>query len=52
MALNKETKPITFLTNKLDCDILVSEVNLSSCYYIQIQTNTLKKDPFIPRAMG
>ena len=45
-----EGSPCGVLANVLDCDIIVSEIELQSCYYIRFQTNTVGKsmNPFIP----
>ena len=36
--------PLCVVANVLDCDIVVSEFELQSCYYFPFQTNTLAKD--------
>ena len=40
--------------NVLNCEIVVSEFEIQSCYHIHIQTNTLGKgmSPFIPFSYG
>ena len=42
------------LANALDCDIVVSEFELQSCYYVHFQINTLGKGmkSFFPLSMG
>ena len=42
------------VANVLDCDIVVSEFELKSSYYIHFRNNTLKKgmNPLIPPVMG
>ena len=42
------------VANVLDSDIVVSEFELQSRYYVQFRINTLGKcmNPFIPSAMG
>ena len=31
------------VANMLDCDIIVNEFKLQSCYHVHFQTNTLRK---------
>ena len=50
LVLDKGGCPHNVVANMLDCDIVVSEFKLQSCYYIHFQTNTLGKgmNPLIP----
>ena len=46
--------PSGVMVKAMDCEIVVSEFDLQSCYYVHFQTNTLRKgmNPLILPAMG
>ena len=43
MMMNIKGSPSCVVANVLDCDIVVSEFELQSRYYVHFQTNTLSK---------
>ena len=43
-SYNCGENPRAVVVNVLDCNIVVSEFELKSCYYIHFRTNSLKKD--------
>ena len=44
LSIKEERSSCGVVANVLDCDIVVSEFELQSRYYIPFQTNTLGKD--------